>query len=551
MSDSQRQRKQRGAFFTPPELSRHLVAWAVRTPSDKVLEPSCGEASFLIPAGERLQELAGGRPVHGDQLRGIELHEPSAARARELLAGAGLQGSVIAGDFFEFEAPGSYDAVVGNPPYVRYQSFTGEARVRASERALRHGVRLTRLASSWAPFVIHASDFLKTDGRMALVLPAELLTVNYAAEVRRFLLNRFGRIRLILFEELVFPGVLEDVVLLLAEGMGPAPHFEVLQVRDAAALASLDVEGWEQYQPDAEGKWTPALLDDTAVDLYRELTNREEISPLLAWGETSLGAVTGNNRYFSRTGEQVAASGLPERDLVRISPPGSRHLRGLTFTERAWQELVRAGAAGYLFYPRKNPLSKAAANYVAEGEAAGVHLAYKCRVRTPWYRVPLVQVPDLLLTYMDYERPRLVTNQARLRHLNSLYGVFLRREVRQLGQDLLPMAAINSFTMLGAEMVGRAYGGGMLKLEPREADKLPVPSPELVNACATELRALRPQLAKALRQNNLAAAVKLVDRVILTKGMGLTHRDIQVIRGAREFLFARRATRGGGSGGKN
>jgi type I restriction-modification system DNA methylase subunit len=103
---------------------------------------------------------------------------------------------VTAGDFFLVPPTGSYDAVIGNPPYVRYQDFAGEARARSREAALRAGVPLTRLASSWAAFTVHGALFLKPGGRLGLVLPAELLSVNYAAEVRRFLMQRFARIRL-------------------------------------------------------------------------------------------------------------------------------------------------------------------------------------------------------------------------------------------------------------------------------------------------------------------------------------------------------------------
>ena len=93
--------------------------------------------------------------------------------------------------------------------------------------------------------------------------------------------------------------------------------------------------------------------------------------------------------------------------------------------------------------------------------------AYKCRVRLPWWRVPLVKPADLLLTYMNADTPRLCTNRKSVYHLNSVHGVYLRKGLRQLGMDLLPLASLNSMTLLGAETVGRAYGGGMLKLEPR------------------------------------------------------------------------------------
>ena len=121
---------------------------------------------------------------------------------------------------------------------MRYHDFVGEARARSRAAALRAGVRLSRLASSWAAFTVHAALFLKPGGRLGLVLPAELLTVNYAADVRRFLMARFARVRLVLFTERVFPGVQEEVVLLLAEGAGPTDRCELYQVADIAGLGA-------------------------------------------------------------------------------------------------------------------------------------------------------------------------------------------------------------------------------------------------------------------------------------------------------------------------
>lgn len=110
--------------------------------------------------------------------------------ARDLLQAEGASASIQVSDFFAVEPTESYDAVVGNPPYVLYQDFSGEARARSRLAALRAGVPLTNLASSWAAFTVHASLFLKPGGRLALVLPGELLTVNYAAGIRRLLMDK-------------------------------------------------------------------------------------------------------------------------------------------------------------------------------------------------------------------------------------------------------------------------------------------------------------------------------------------------------------------------
>ena len=87
-----------------------------------------------------------------------------------------------------------------------------------------------------------------------------------------------------------------------------------------------------------------------------------------------------------------------------------------------------------------------------------VEQAYKCRVRRPWWRVPLVDIPHMFLTYMNADTPRLCSTRAGVHHLNSVYGVYLRPGSIRTGQDLLPIASLNSMSMLGAETIGRAYG---------------------------------------------------------------------------------------------
>lgn len=543
MTDPAGQRKARGAFFTPAAITEYLAGWAIRSAGDRVFEPSCGEAGFLLAAGARLRALGAPAGRLAAQLQGVEIHAASARQAARLLAGQGMGAGIEVGDFFARAPAAEFDAVIGNPPYVRYQNFSGEKRARAQLAALAAGVRLTGLSSSWAAFCVHASRFLRPEGRLALVLPGELLTVNYAAEVRRFLLARFARVRLVLFQSRVFPGVLEEVVLLLAEGQGGAPCFELYQAGSPDALPAADAPAWKEHWPEDGQKWTPALIAADAFSLYRALAAGPGFAPLLDWGETWLGAVTGNNDWFSLGREQAARLGIDKADLLRISPPGSRHLRGLVFDRSGWEVLVAAGAAGLLFHPRDDS-EAAVRRRIEAGRQARVHTAYKCRVRSPWWRVPVGGVPDLLLTYMNQDRPRLLANEARVHILNSVYGVTLRPGLRLLGRELLPLAFLNSLSLLGAEMVGRSYGGGLLKLEPKEADLLPVPAPATLRQATAALRAARPAVEAALLAGDAAAAVTLVDGILLSGALGLAEGEIAALRMARALLGERRRARG-------
>jgi adenine-specific DNA-methyltransferase len=545
-------RKARGAFFTPPGLCRYVADWAVRAAGDDVLEPSCGEAAFLLAAGSRRAVVArAAGACRQGRLDGVELHASSARRAEVLLRQAGHEAAVRVSDFFLLPPAGTYDVVVGNPPYVRYQDFSGTARARSREAALRAGVCLTGLASSWAAFTVHAALFLKAGGRLGLVLPAELLTVNYAAEVRRFLVERFARVRLVLFTERVFPGVLEEVVLLLADGYdeGPAAHCELEQVRTAADLGTPATVARLWKPRPVDGKWTPSLLSTSALRAYIAVESADGFTTLHEWGETTLGMVTGNNRYFALPPARAKELGLRSGELLALSPPGSRHLRGLAFTASAYDALAATGSATLLFRPPGDP-SPAARAYIEAGERLGINDAYKCRVRSPWWRVPLVKPADLLLTYMNADTPRLCTNRRAVYHLNSVHGLYLRPGLRQLGMDLLPLASLNSMTLLGAETVGRAYGGGMLKLEPKEADRLPVPAPAALEAARPALAAIRPQVAARLRQpRGLLASAKLVDEVLLVGELGVARSEVKALREAHAGLTARRVARGRASRG--
>ena len=329
-------------------------------------------------------------------------------------------------------------------------------------------------------------------------------------------------------------------MLLLAEGSGGATRLEVCRARDAGSLGALEAAAWTTHAPVDGEKWTPALVAKEALAIYRALAG-DRFEPLGAWGGAYLGAVTGNNRFFALTVAEARARGLRRGDTVRISPPGARHLREPRFTEAMWKRLAADGARCLLLAPHGEP-SDAARRYLAEGERAGVAKAYKCRVRKPWWRVPRVDAPDLIVTYMNNDRPRLVDNAARAEILNSVYGVRLTPERRPVGRGILPIACLNSVTLLGAELVGRAYGGGLLKMEPREADTLPVPTPGCLERATRALRSLKPQVALSPRADGLRDVVEAVDAIVLADVPG---GELRKIRAARETLFRRRRARAG------
>lgn len=509
-------RKARGAFFTPPELARFVARWAIRFPGDRVLEPACGEAEFLVAASDRLRSLGCKSAVAERNVVGCEVHEASAEKAVGRLGALGCSANIVVSDFLRLAPDPSFDVVIGNPPYVRFQSLSSDQKDAIGAIAERHGVAVSSLSSLWMPFVLHSVSFLKPGGRLGLVLPAELLTVNYAAPLRSFLMASFSSVRLATFDEPVFPEVQEEVVLLLADGWraGSCSSITWQQCDDIADLASGKLA---LYQPPSEGaRWSGLFASSDSLSSLGRLTGAGEFVSLSQWGTLSLGAVTGNNSFFVLNQSEFEQWGLASDDVLRLCPPGSRHLRRLAYTEKDEGAAAERGAGVYLFRPGADP-SEAAQRYIAYGEELGVQNAYKCRVRSPWWRVPVGGVPDAFVTYMNAYGPSICANDAKVRVLNSCHSLFYHPEISEAARSLLPIASLNSATMFGAEITGRAYGGGMLKLEPREAGMLAVPSPVLVASCADDLRAVAPYVEKLLEKRDYDGAISLVDAVLIPR----------------------------------
>lgn len=541
--------KARGAFYTDAQIADFLVWWAVRSAQDTVMDPSFGGGVFLRSTCKRLLKL-GGRPAA--QIFGIEVDPNVHIRIAEKLSDefAVRKQNLLLSDFFDIEA-GNFrqiDAVVGNPPFIRYQRFSGDLRKRALKCAAKQGVKLSALSSSWAPFLVHSVAMLKEGGRLAMVIPMEIGYAVYAQPVLEHLSKSFSEVTFLTFRKKLFPDLSEDILLLLAENKGShTAKFLCRDLAHAGVLAKIRnqeewlLSGTRRVNTLAiarkEEKLVEYLIPSKARELYRELKGLALTKRLGEIADVGIGYVTGSNNFFHLNRQQARSWNIPEA-FLRPAVRRGRALSGLQFSPEDWRNAVAIGEAGYLlFIAAGAELTDSVRQYLRYGENQGVSKTYKCRTREPWFCVPHVYRPDAFLTYMSGTTPRLVANNAGAVAPNSLHVVRLYSRT-DLTSNALATLWQTSLTRLSAEIEGHALGGGMLKLEPTEAENVVLP---LINhASDGTWSELARELDALIRNGNNATAQSRADAVILKEVMGLNKSDCDILRAAAETLRNRR-----------
>lgn len=540
-----------GAFYTPENVAEALTRWAVRDASDTVFDPSYGGCAFFSAALRVLGERKCATPER--QIFGVD-RDPAARSYIEPLVNEGaLPSQFIDRDFFrvapaDFEH-GPFSAAVGNPPFIRYHRIDPGSKSEAIARLAESGWSVSGRASYWAYFLLYAVRYIKPGGRLAMLLPGAFLHTEYAGAVRDQLARAFETVYLFPIRERLFQETQEEVVAVCAEGAhcpSHVPQIRVGAVEGAQGLARALERPDDHSRPFVPrrdgGGWLRALVEPEAIEAYDRIVTGAGVIRLGDVAVPQIGVVTGNNGFFILSEEERRERQLP-RDAFQSVVRRLAHLPGLRATDDDIRELVKDGRRTLLLAPSADSIDSALQAYLDEGEAAGVAKAQKCRTRSPWYVPKHAEAPPAFVQCMTASWPRIVVNDSAATCTNNVIRLSWRpspelsiqRDDDPLTWTTLALGALSSLSQLSAELVGRSYGGGILKVEPTELKRLalPVLPSRVVNMIA-------PVVDRHLRSGNPASATAVVDAAMLKVMTDVLERDLNLIRIARNALLLRR-----------
>lgn len=529
--------KLRGGYYTPEKISRFISEWAINDTNLTILEPSCGDGSFVKEAKERLIHLGANESTIKNNILAVELDGNEASKVNKYNV------SIINSDFFTYYKDNihlrkTFDVVLGNPPFIRYQNFNSEYRDIAFQLMREMGFNPNKLTNIWLPFLILSSYSLNESGKIGMVIPAELFQVGYAAEARKFLSVFFEKLTIITFQKLLFDNAQQEVVILLGEKRSEDSGIRVIELDSLDDLDSLninDINLYELKQIDhGSEKWIKYYLTNDEINLMRRLRNNDMVEKATDLFDVNVGIVSGQNDFFIMNKSKVE-----ENNILNYTRPiigRAEQVKGIILRNNDFENLKEQDKKVFMFTPNNEDYSSLSLDeklYIAYGEKNNYDKGYKCKIRKRWYIVPQSWEPEAFLLRQVHVYPKMILNQTEASTTDTLHKIRFKDGIS--GENVA-CAFINSFTFALCEITGRSYGGGVLTFEPGEVRKLLIPMNGSERLDITLIDDL-------IRKNKIEEALEYNDKILLKDGLGLEESEILMLRNIWVKLRDRRINR--------
>jgi len=559
------ERHQLGQFYTPPAICELIVKWAIRSPDDVVFDPGCGSGGFLLAAYRELVRLKTGKaeipPPEGvhekimDQLYGLDInpfpaHLTAVNIAMKDARSPSTNLNVIESDFFLLEprtkvfspytvktAAGEvkreivipyFDAVIGNPPYTRWDEISENTKTFIKEKlsfiikeyellkGSEGGLRAAQNPGIYEFWIIHASKFAKERGRIGMIISDLWLQTDYGIKFSHFLLDNFKIKAIIDFSQRLFRIPLIATLVLLLEKCGDEKERndnlvkfiyinkeisvkEILEIiENNVPIEGIIVKEIPQRSLPRNEKWIGLLFTNISDTLYKnekyvKASDLFEISRgSVKWFMEKL-AGSGADPFFYLAPDEVERWGIKE--YVYPALLSARYTTFFSFNKMDWERIKAENKRCYMFicHKPKTALPPEVLKYIKWGETecrsserrgrgAVCSQAVACQQRSRakgyygWYDLGDVSPVLIFAIYQAWHKTRFVWCRFPVAMYHALISL-IPKEGLELSEAQIKalLAYLNSsFSQYYVETKGRRSGGGIIGFEVSIAREMPV-----------------------------------------------------------------------------
>ncbi len=469
--------REKGQFWTPDWIAQPMVEYVLAEKGGLVFDPAVGTGVFFCAAKAIASEK--GLSV---RFAGMEIDPAMLSQAREHGLSEDDIASVEISDFVLLPPREKFHAIVANPPYIRHHRLAPEKKAQLKRLSVQIiGKPLDGRAGLHVYFLIRALSLLEENGRLAFIVPADTCEGKFAYDLWAWITANFALDAVITFspEASPFPNIDTNPLILFIRKA--APRDQLLWVRC--------------YRPatDSLKRWVRSGFGDRSAqdlvvinrDLKEGLSTGFSREPIVGhdskyvlgdFVKVMRGIATGANDFFFTTAEKARELGIPDRYFVRAIGR-TRDVAGDEITDKTIEMLERKGRPTLLLSLKdddKETFPESVKRYLHEGERLGLPKRPLISQRSPWYRMEIRVPPPFLFAYLGRRNSRFIRNTAGVVPLTGFLCVYPRnsdeKSIAQIWKILNHPDVIANLSR-----IGKSYGDGAIKVEPRLLEKLPIP----------------------------------------------------------------------------
>ena len=467
----------KGQFWTPDWVADAMISYAIAGGFTDIFDPALGAGAFFL-AAKRIA-LQSGVQLH---LSGTENDPAMLVEARK----AGLTdqdlSEVQIRDFVLDPPALSLSATVANPPYIRHHRLSAEVKGQLKALCQRiTGFTIDGRAGLHVYFLLMALSMLRNDGRLAFIMPADTVEGVFAKKLWNWITQHYCLDAVVAFtpEATPFPGVDTNALIFFIRKAQPSAIFSWTRclVPHPSELKTWVWSGFRFGSNTTLDIQARTLEEALTTGLSRPANNGLKAAHTLFMYATIMrGVATGSNDFFFLTQQQARDLNIPS-DFLKPSLGRTRDVPGDTITYQTVEDADKAGRPTLLLSLDGRPLRTfppSIQSYLTKGIDLGLPSSALIKQRKPWYKMEVRQVPFFLFAYLGRRNARFIRNEAEIIPLTSFLCVYPRHKDPRYIQALWRVLS-HPETIRNLALVGKSYGAGAIKVEPRALEMLPLP----------------------------------------------------------------------------
>jgi adenine-specific DNA-methyltransferase len=479
--------REMGQFMTPIEIAQLMINLAVsNNVGHSFLDPSvgCGIFPFLY-----LKKMSNIGLIDNLKIDMYDIDDTminvTKARLTRFVGENKISLYLRNEDFMLSTNAKDYDVVVCNPPYIKSN------RVKNRENYLKHlksryGFEIPKLNNLDSFFLLKSLKILKRGGTFVFITPNGFLSSVSGSIVREFLLKEMYIKAFIYIDtpEFVFEDGMSSALITYGEKKkeenkeNTVKFIKIVkfnginEILNAIQTGTISPPNTIHIYPQIELKCSEKWLSKFE-DTYDIGISGIKFVNLGKYFRVKRGIATGANSYFTLSIDEIKKWNIPQKYVEPIISKAT-YAKPPIFTYDDFLLLMNSRKKAFLLNVEEEEPETGLKDYLNYGMKLGVDKNYLCKMRKKWFFMEKRNPPTLFVKVFQRENVNFIWNKAGIKNLSCFHGLYPYIQ----DENIYKAVILYSLTTYGRKSILkqiRKYGGGLLKLEPRDVEQIKIP----------------------------------------------------------------------------